>query len=574
MFFVIGLLDLAAAVRFVDGFPHGIGDAVGVHDHTAVIVSRRPSDGLDQRAFRPQETFFIGVENEDQGNLGQVETFPQQIDADQHIVGTQTQIADDLRSFQCFHIVMKVSDFNARFLKIFRQILGHPFGQGGHENTLVFGDAVADLRRQVVDLSLDGTNLDFRIEKPRGTDDLFGDAGMAIQLIIAGSGGNIDDLIDLLLKFLEFQRAVIQRRGQTEAVIDEDFLAGAVTAVHPADLRDRHMAFVDEKEKVIGEEVHERIGRFALFPPGQMAGIVFDPGAVPHFFHHFQVEAGTLFQPLGFQQFIFRPQHGQSFFQFFFDIGNGGFHPFLVGHIVGRREDHHMAHIVKDLTGDDIGLHDAFDLIAEHFHANDLLRGGGGVNFEYIAANAEFRTVQIHIVAGILNGDQLFHDFFSRDLLPFPKAHGHGAVIFGIPQTVNGGNAGHDDHITAFKKRRRCRVAKPLDLVVNGRVFFDIGIASGYIGLGLIIIVKADEIFHGVIGEEFFEFTAELRRQCFIMDHHQRGAVHLRDDIGHGEGLTAAGHAEEDLIAFPLIKAAQKGIDSFRLTAARLIRRC
>ena len=31
---------------------------------------------------------------------------------------------------------------------------------------------------------------------------------------------------------------------------------------------------------------------------------------------------------------------------------------------------------------------------------------------------------------------------------------------------------------------------------------------------------------------------------------------------------------QEDLIAFPLIKAAQKGIDGFRLTAAGLIRRC
>ena len=47
----------------------------------------------------------------------------------------------------------------------------------------------------------------------------------------------------------------------------------------------------------------------------------------------------------------------------------------------------------------------------------------------------------------------------------------------------------------------------------------------------------------GLFGEEFLEFAAQLRRKRFIVGQHQRGPVDALDDIGHGEGLAAAGYA-------------------------------
>ena len=38
------------------------------------------------------------------------------------------------------------------------------------------------------------------------------------------------------------------------------------------------------------------------------------------------------------------------------------------------------------------------------------------------------------------------------------------------------------------------------------------------------------------------------------MDQDQGGALHPLDDVGHGEGLAAAGHAEKGLLVIPLLE--------------------
>ena len=64
---------------------HRVGHAVGIEDRLAVDVPRRAADRLDQRALRAQEAFLVRVENRDQRHLGNVESFAQQVDADQHV---------------------------------------------------------------------------------------------------------------------------------------------------------------------------------------------------------------------------------------------------------------------------------------------------------------------------------------------------------------------------------------------------------------------------------------------------------------------------------------------------------
>ena len=63
---VVGGLNGAAAIGFVDGLAHGVGHSVGVEDGAAFKMARGAAHGLDERAGGAQEAFLVGVENGDQ----------------------------------------------------------------------------------------------------------------------------------------------------------------------------------------------------------------------------------------------------------------------------------------------------------------------------------------------------------------------------------------------------------------------------------------------------------------------------------------------------------------------------
>ena len=89
MLLVVGDLDRAPAIGFVDRPLHGSGDRVAVHDHVPVQVASRPADRLDQRAGIAHVTLFIGIEDRDEGDLWKVETLAQEVDADEHVEDAQ-----------------------------------------------------------------------------------------------------------------------------------------------------------------------------------------------------------------------------------------------------------------------------------------------------------------------------------------------------------------------------------------------------------------------------------------------------------------------------------------------------
>ena len=75
---------------------------------------------------------------------------------------------------------------------------------------------------------------------------------------------------------------------------------------------------------------------------------------------------------------------------------------------------------------------------------------------------------------------------------------------------------GDDDHVVAFQKRPGGRVAHPVDLFVDLGFLLDIGVGPGDIGLGLVVVVVADEVFDGVVGEEALEFAVKLRGERLV----------------------------------------------------------
>ena len=93
---VVGELDGAAAVRLVERAVDRLGHLVGVHQHLAVRVPRRAADRLDERGLPAQEALLVRVEDRDQRHLGQVEPLAEQVDADEHVVVAEPELADDL----------------------------------------------------------------------------------------------------------------------------------------------------------------------------------------------------------------------------------------------------------------------------------------------------------------------------------------------------------------------------------------------------------------------------------------------------------------------------------------------
>ena len=92
----------------------------------------------------------------------------------------------------------------------------------------------------------------------------------------------------------------------------------------------------------------------------------------------------------------------------------------------------------------------------------------------------------------------------------------------------------------------------------------------GDIGLGLIVVVVGDKVFHRVFGEKLLEFRAKLRGEGLVVRQHERGALDFFDDARHREGLARARDAEQDLLVEAHLHALRQLFDGLRLVARGL----
>ena len=116
-------------------------------------------------------------------------------------------------------------------------------------------------------------------------------------------------------------------------------------------------------------------------------------------------------------------------------------------------------------------------------------------------------------------------------------------------------------------------MAEPVDLVVDRGVLLDVEVLRRDVGLGLVVVVVADEVLDGVVGEELPELVAELRRQRLVVGDHQRRPLHALDRRGHREGLAGAGRAEQRLDALLRVESLGEAVDRLRLVGRRRVGR-
>jgi hypothetical protein len=213
VFFVIGLLNFAAAVGLGDGFFHAFGDVVGVHDDFAVDVAGGAADGLDEGGFRAKEAFFVGVKNSDEGDFGEVETFAEEVDADENVVDSGAEVAEDVAALEGIDVGVDISDFDIALLEVVGEVFGHFLGQSRDEGALILRDASVDFFHEIVNLAFGGADFDFGVEEAGRADDLLGRLRGVLKLVRARGGRDVNCVFNMLLKLGENQGAVVEGRG-------------------------------------------------------------------------------------------------------------------------------------------------------------------------------------------------------------------------------------------------------------------------------------------------------------------------------------------------------------------------
>ncbi len=115
----------------------------------------------------------------------------------------------------------------------------------------------------------------------------------------------------------------------------------------------------------------------------------------------------------------------------------------------------------------------------------------------------------------------------------------------------------------------RRRVPQAVDLVVDRAVLLDVRVAGRDVGLGLVVVVVADEVLHPVVGEELPELVRKLRGERFVGRDDQGGLLDLLDRPRHRGALAGPGDAEQRLVPVAAVDPLGQLRDRLRLVASR-----
>ncbi len=100
VFFVVGFLDTSSAFCLFYCMPHSVRDRVSIEDDMPCRMPRGASHGLYECRFRAQESFFVSVKYGHERDFRKIEPFPQQIDANDNIVRSHSQVFENVQPFK------------------------------------------------------------------------------------------------------------------------------------------------------------------------------------------------------------------------------------------------------------------------------------------------------------------------------------------------------------------------------------------------------------------------------------------------------------------------------------------
>ena len=468
---------------------------------------------------------------------------------------------------------MEIPHTDIQIFQVFSQAFGHALGQRRNEDAFAFLRDPADLPDQIVHLAGRRPQDHLRIQQACRPDDLLDDLLRAFALVRSGCRGNEDRLPDAPLEFLKEQGAVVVGGRQAEAVFHKGVLPCPVPVVHCADLRHGHMALVNDGQEFTRKVVQQRIRCIPRLAAVKVAGIVFDSLTVADLPHHFDVVAGALRDALGFQEAVVRLKLLNTLLQVLLDLADMLLHMRRIRCVMRRRKEGCMLQRRQCVAADRFDNGDPFDLVPEEFHADRLLVLTGRNDLDHVAPDAEGTAFKVCIVALVLDvnqvADQLpsvvFHARAQGQHLPF--------VFARVAHGIDAADRRDNDDILPLAQGRGGGMAQTVDLVVDGRVLFNVSVGRSDVSLRLVIVIIADEVFHAAVRKERLQLTAQLGGQRLVVRDDERRHLHFLNDRRHGERLAAARNAQQDLVLQPGFDAFRQRLDSLGLVSGCRVRR-
>src|SRR5690625_8026495 len=110
-------------------------------------------------------------------------------------------------------------------------VLRHLLGQRRDQNALVALDACLDFVEQIVNLARRWLNDDLGVDETGWATDLFDETVGLTEFIVTGGCRQVYCLPDALYELLPLQRTVIDRRRQTDTVINQRAFAKNIPLV-------------------------------------------------------------------------------------------------------------------------------------------------------------------------------------------------------------------------------------------------------------------------------------------------------------------------------------------------------
>ena len=456
-------------------------------------------------------------------------------------------------------------------LKVGGEILGQLLGERCHQHPLARGHHLGDLTREVHHLVLRGHDLDHGVEQAGRPDHLLHHlAAGAGEFPRSGRGRHEYRLMEPLLPLVKHQRPVVEGAGQPEAVIDERRLAALVAGVHAADLRHGDVRLIDEEQEVVGKVVEERAGCAAGRPARERPGIVLDPRAEARLHQHLDVESRAGVEPLGFQQLALALELLQPGLELVLDRGDCRLDAVFGHHEVAGRIEIHLVFLGRHLAAGGMRDRDRLQRVAPELDTTGefVVRGP---DVDGIAADAKLSPLQRQVAPLVVHGDELLEQLVAGELRAGGEPHHHRPVVVGRTEAVDARYARHHHHVAAADEGAGGREPQSVDLLVDRGILLNVDVALRNVGLGLVVVVVADEVVDGVVREEVAKLGIQLGGERLVVRQHERGPAHARDHVGHREGLAGAGHPHQHLRGPSVGDPADERIDRGRLVARGLV---
>src|SRR5690606_32545156 len=150
----------------------------------------------------------------------------------------------------------------------------------------------------------------------------------------------------------------------TETMLHQCRLAGTVSVVHRADLRNSRVRLVDEEQVIVWEEIKQRVRSRPWGATAEGLAVVLDARAVAHLEEHLDVVASSRVETLGLEQLPLLLKDLQPARKFFSDRVDSPLDPFLGQHEMLGRIDVDLLQLVDDRAASRVDDREGLDVVA------------------------------------------------------------------------------------------------------------------------------------------------------------------------------------------------------------------